>query len=70
MKKQIARITRTYPTSHQMEISTALLAVADKRTKHLWSQLASRPIGELLANAYLQGLTDGIDVLDQKGLLK
>lgn len=59
--------TIAMPVSKKVEISRNLYAVAIKRTAHLQRLTFHDPIRDVVASAYLQGLTDAIDVLTNRG---
>lgn len=64
------KVTMTYPATRKAEISHAIAAVAESRTRHLYRLAADTAPSELLVSAYLQGVTDAIDTLDKRDMLK
>lgn len=64
------KVVVTYPASKQMEVSRAIAAVAESRTRHLHRRTAFTAPADLLVDAYLQGVGDTMETLDRRGLLK
>lgn len=56
----------TYPRSEKREITEGIEALAHKRTEHLHRMLPYRTPADLLANAYLQGMTDALETADKR----
>lgn len=61
MKTRRRYATVTYPRSDQREVTEGIETLAHKRTEHLHRMLAHRTAADLLANAYLQGMTDALE---------
>lgn len=56
-----------YPASTRQEIPPGALQLARARTSHLHRHV-EMPVCDLLANAYLQGITDAVYTIERRGL--
>lgn len=59
--------TITVPHWENREVPESMWAVAARRIEHLRIFCFHRPLGDLLANAYLQGINDAFDVAEKSG---
>lgn len=57
--------TITYPLAEEREVTPGIQALASKRTEHLHRMLPHRTAADLLASAYLQGMTDALETVDK-----
>ena len=53
------------PHWQRVEVPEGALALAHDRTRHLQGPAMLTPLGDLLASAYLQGVTDTAAILDR-----
>lgn len=51
-------VTITIPRWHDIEVPEGMFGVAVKRTSHLQVQAYHKPLREVLASAYIQGIHD------------
>ena len=58
--------TLTFPMSEEREVTPGILKLAGSRTEHLYRMLPYRAAADLLANAYLQGMTDALETIDKR----
>lgn len=58
--------TITFPLSEEREVTPGIQSLAAKRTEHLHRMLPHRTVADLLANAYLQGMTDALETVDKR----
>jgi hypothetical protein len=54
--------------SRDVEVPTAMIDVAKRRTEFLFRYMhyGDRPLREILASAYMQGMTDMFDVMERR----
>lgn len=59
-------VTLRYPASTRQDIPPGAQRLARERTKHLHRHV-EMPVLDLLANAYLQGITDAVYAIERRG---
>lgn len=57
--------TLTFPLSEAREVPEGIMSLGGKRTLHLHRLLAYRNPADLLANAYVQGMTDALETVEK-----
>lgn len=59
-------------TSEQIDVPWAAIELAQKRTAFLFRHLqyGNDPLKMILASAYIQGMNDMFDALDNRGLIQ
>lgn len=64
-QKRRAYATITVPHWDRVEVPDGAMALAERRTAHLAGVAMRTTLRELLASAYLQGITDTAAILDR-----
>lgn len=58
-------VTRRFPRHKAEDVSREAFSLARNRTEHLGALVMDKPLADLFANAWLQGVADAAQVIDR-----